>query len=41
MLDYEQNFEADESLKGFVSEKEDFNMKKVENGDSSLDSMKN
>ena len=41
MLDYEQSLEADESLKGCVSEKEDFDMKKVENGDSGLDSTKN
>ena len=41
MLDYEQSSEGDESLMGYVSEKEDFDMKKVENGDSSLDSIKN
>ena len=44
MLDYEQNSEGDESLKGLkgcVSEKEDFDVKKVENGDSSLDFIRN
>ena len=41
MLDYEQSSKVDESLKGCISEKEDFDMKKVENGDSGLDSMRN
>ena len=41
MLDKEQGFEEDESLKGCVFKMKDFDTKKVENGDFGLDSMRN